>query len=251
MNRLHVLFFSLAMVLFTSCQFSEHVYLNADGSGRMEFKFDGSELMQMGGEGMLENSKKKNIDSTFSFKDVFKDKQDSISKLPKEQQAKLKAMENFKVHMLVNSETKAFNMEFITDFKKASELKDMFAAMNVMSDLEGKSSTSKNPANPIASMGDFENWETSFSFKKGVFKRHVEVLDKEAQETSADSLKGAAFMFANSKYKVNYHLPKRVKSVSNDKALFSADGKTVIIEYGILDYFTNPEVMNLEIVLED
>ena len=34
----------------TSCQFSENVYINEDGSGKMEFKMDASEMMEMVGQ---------------------------------------------------------------------------------------------------------------------------------------------------------------------------------------------------------
>ena len=84
-----------------------------------------------------------------------------------------------------------------------------------------------------------------------MFKRTVKVLDKEIQKQIIDSLGQGVMMFANSKYKLNYHFPRKVKSVSNDKALFSADGKTVILEFELMEYIADPEIMNLEIVLED
>ena len=60
-----------------------------------------------------------------------------------------------------------------------------------------------------------------------------------------------ALMFGSSTYKLNYHFPKPIKSVSNETAMFSADRKTVTIEYGFMDYIANPEALNLEVVLED
>ncbi|MBC3757863.1 hypothetical protein H7U19_05565 [Hyunsoonleella sp. SJ7] len=239
-------------IVVTSCQFSEHIYFNEDGSGRMEFVFDASEIMQMAGEDKNDNAGEKDMDSTFTFKEIFEEKKDSIATLPIEEQERLKSLENFKVHMLVNEAEKVMNVDISTEFKNADELQEMFTALNALENLKGKDSTKVNePANPFTSMANGGNTDVSYSFNNGVFKRNVKVIDKEVQQQMKDSLGEAAMMFANSKYKVNYHFPRRVKSVSNDKALFSADGKTVIVEYGLIDYMTNPEVMNLEIVLED
>jgi len=142
--------------------------------------------------------------------------------------------------------------DIFTNFNSANELRDMFTALNAMSNLKGKSPANVNDStNPFSSMSNGGNSNLSYTFENGIFKRTVKVIDKELQQQIKDSLGQAAMMFANSKYKLNYHFPKKVKSVSNDKALFSADGKTVTIEYGLMDYMTNPEIMNLEIVLED
>ena len=66
-----------------------------------------------------------------------------------------------------------------------------------------------------------------------------------------DSLGKSAMMFGGSKYKLNYHFPKKIKSVSNESALFSDDRKSVIIEFSFMDYITDPEKLNLKIILED
>ncbi|WP_298534245.1 hypothetical protein [uncultured Algibacter sp.] len=252
MNKLTFLTTLLAAMFLTSCQFSENIYLNEDGSGKMEFSFDASELMQMAGEQFSESSGEKDIDSTFTFKEIFDQKRDSISQLPEEEQVKLKALEPFSVHMVMSEKEKKMNFDLFTDFKNASELQDMFTALNTVSNLQGKDvAKTSDPSNPFSSMMAGGNSELNYSFENGVFKRSVEVLDKEVQKQIMDSLGQGAMMFANSKYKLNYHFPRKVKSVSNDKAMFSADGKTVILEYGLMDYMADPEIMNLEIVLED
>lgn len=252
MNKITYFLLVCVALFFTSCQFSENIYLNEDGSGKMEFSFDASGIMQMAGDQITEGAGEEDMDSTFTFKEIFDQKRDSISQLPADEQAKLKALESFSVHMLMNEKEQKLNFEIFTDFNNTSELQDMFAALNTVSNLNGKGEANTNdPTNPFGSMADGGNSKLSYSFKNGIFKRSVEVIDKEIQKQIIDSLGPASMMFGNSKYKLNYHFPRKVKSVSNDKAMFSADGKTVIIEYGLMDYMTNPEVMNLEIILED
>ncbi len=242
----------LTIFTFSSCQFSENIYINEDGSGKMEFSFDGSELMLMAGDKMTEGSGEKEVDSTFKFKELFNEKKDSISKLTTEEQEKLKALENFSMHMFMSAEKKKMKFELFTDFKNANELKDMFTALNSASNLQGKKGAKLNdPNNPFSSMANGGNTELKYSFDKGVFKRSVKVKNQELQKQTADSLGSAAMMFANSKYKLNYHFPRKIKSVSKEGALFSEDRKSVTIEYGLMEYMKDPEIMNLEVILED
>ncbi|NOY47858.1 MAG: hypothetical protein GXO84_06620 [Chlorobi bacterium] len=66
MKKIYVLALGLIMISFSSCQFSENIYINEDGSGKMEFSFDASEIMQMAGDKMAKDGEKK-MDSTILF----------------------------------------------------------------------------------------------------------------------------------------------------------------------------------------
>jgi len=56
---------------------------------------------------------------------------------------------------------------------------------------------------------------------------------------------------ATSKYKIKYHFPKKIKKISNDKALFSQDGKSFTLEVGFLEYMDNPKILDIEVDLEE
>ena len=90
-----------------------------------------------------------------------------------------------------------------------------------------------------------------YEFDGTTFKRTAIVLDREAYSQLTDSLSQLEMMFSSSKYKLNYHFPKKIKSVSHEDALFSEDRKSVVLEYGFMDYLKNPEALNLEVILED
>ena len=250
MSKVYLLALCLFTVFFTSCQFSENIYINDDGSGRISFSFDGSQLMQMMGEKLAQEGEEA-VDSTFSFKELFDQKRDSISKLSAEEQAKLKSLEDYSMHMIMNPDTQEMKFELFTEFDKATDMKDMFKAMNNFSNMQGEGAAKVNdPNNPFSAMGEGGNTELDYSFDGRTFTRKVTVIDKEKQEKLGDSLNEMASMFATSTYKLNYHFPKPVKSVSNDKAMFSADRKTVTIEFPFMTYALDPEALNLEIVLE-
>ncbi|WP_452601409.1 hypothetical protein [Pontimicrobium sp. MEBiC06410] len=250
MKRFTVLLACLLVFVLTSCQFSEDIYINEDGSGKMSFSFDGSELMQMAGDEM--GGKEEVIDSTFSFKELFDTKRDSISKLSAEEQEKLKSLEPFNMHMVMNTKTSEMKFDMYREFSKADELQDMFKAMNNFSNMKGKGAAKVNdPNNPFSSLGKNGSTELSYSYNGRVFTRTAKILDKEAYKQMTDSISKMSMMFASSKYKLNYHFPKPIKSVSNEKALYSADRKSVTVEYGFMEYVSNPEALNLEVILED
>lgn len=249
MKRFYNCLVLVCLLIVTSCQFSENIYINADGSGKMEFSFDGSQFMQTAGESIGETDEEV-IDSTFSFKELFSLMSDSIASLPLEQQQKLKSLEPFNMHMLINYKEAQMKFDMFTNFKSVTELQDMFKAMQDFGDLKGKEK-SKTTNNPFSSFGANGATDLDYTFDGKTFKRTAKIVDKALYKQVTDSLGQMAMMFGSSTYKLNYHFPKRIKKVSNDKALFSDDKKSVTIEYGFMEYIENPEALNLEIVLED
>lgn len=126
----------------------------------------------------------------------------------------------------------------------------MFKAMKNFGDLKGKEKTG-GPNNPLSSLGSGESTELTYNYDGKIFKRTAKILDKEVYKQATDSLGHMRIMFCASTYKLNYHFPRPVKSVTNTTALFSADRKSITVEYSFMDYLENPEVLNLEVVLED
>jgi len=256
MNKLQIIILGAILICFSSCQFSENIYINEDGSGKMEFSFDGSEFMKIAGQagqGLSDDLGEEIIDSLIVFKDFLNEKKDSIATLSKEKRDELKSLENFKMHMLMNPETNAMKFELITDFDNVNELQDMFEMLSKTAALQnkGEANTTTSNNNPLSSFGNDKTTDLKYTYKNNVFKRRVKVTDKDALKKVTDSLGEAVFMFRSSKYKLNYHFPKRIKSVSNEAALFSNDRKSFVLELGFIEYLTNPEALNLEVILED
>lgn len=242
-------------MLLTSCQFSENIYINEDGSGKMEFSMDASEMMEMVsqmGDGESAKGMDKAMDSTIVFREFIEANKDSIATLTAEEQKKIKSLEDFTMHMSMDPETKEMLFDLSLEFKNASELQDMFKAMNNFSNLQGQGGSPTNSASsPFASMGNDGSTDVSYAFDGTTFKRSAKIIDKEAHQTAVDSLGQSEMMFGASKYKINYHFPRAVKSFSKEGAMFSEDRKTVTFEVGFLDALKDPELLDFEIVLED
>ena len=71
MKRLFTILACVSLMMVTSCQFSENIYVNEDGSGTVKFSMDASEMMDVLGQ-LGENASdkmSKAVDSTIVFKD--------------------------------------------------------------------------------------------------------------------------------------------------------------------------------------
>ena len=231
-------------VFFVACNFTEEIHFKADGTGKMNIGFDGGEMLQMlpsSDSTQLEEV----IDSTIVFKDLLREKKDSIAQLSPEQQAELKKLEPFSLHMMMDAEKGIMNFEMFTDFKDVSEVNDAFNAFQSASSIgpaAGSKPMPKNSAN--------EATQVDYTFKKGKFERKATITDTELFQKSIDSLETAEMFLSSSTYTFKYHFPKRVKSTNVEEATFSMDGKTMIYEVNFLDMIKDPESILIEVELE-
>jgi hypothetical protein len=235
------------IVLLTSCTFTENIYINEDGTGKFSVDMDASGLMAMMPADSLGTTKP--MDSTFTFKQLFQEKKDSIAKLPIEQQQRLKKLEGFSMRTKMIPAEKQFMFSVFTDFKNVSDLQD---AMTTINDAQGaaKDKSIDNPLLPSSGFGN-NNSILKYSYDGKKFTRKATLLKKEVATTENDSAEAAYKMiYESSTYTVNYHFPKKVKKVSNKKALYSEDRKTITIEFPFNEYMKEPEKLNFEVEFE-
>lgn len=249
MKLYKLLSFSFLLATLMSCTFTENIYVNDNGTGKFSVDVDGSALMQMAGDQLgsqMGADAKKSIDSTFTFKQIIAEKQDSISKLSPEAQKEIKKLENFVFNMKMNAEQKQFLLNGATDFKNVNELQDILQSVSSLQKLEGGAS----PSTPFAGLGDNKS-KLSYTYDGKKFTRKA-IIDKQkltekAKDTAADMSK---MIFASSNYILKYHFPKKIKKISNPDALFSEDRKTITIQYPFTDYMENPDKLNFEVEFE-
>ncbi len=247
MKKLRLFTFFVTLVAITACNFTEEIYFNEDGSGKMSINFDANELMSMGG---ISDSLKqeKSIDSTLVFRDLLREKKDSIALLSPEEQAKLKRLEPFSMHMVVKPEEQVMKFELQSEFKKIEEANDAFNAFQYATSLGPKPEAGgQSPPVPVQDAAT----EVKYVFKGNTFTRSIAILDQEKFQKSVDSLASAEMFLSGSTYTFKYHFPRKVKKVNVDGATFSLDGKTMTYEVGFLDMMKTPEAIMLEVELED
>lgn len=235
----------LVLALISACNFTEEIYLNDDGSGKISINFDGSEMMEMAGDEMM-NSGEKAIDSVISFKSFLEEKKDSIATLSLEDQLRLKKLEPFNMHMIMNPETKEMKFDMYSEFKSLDEVGDAFNTFQDASSI-GPGSKKQNSSNSSSNQGS----EVKYAFVKNTFTRKARIVDSILQQKALDSLAGAEMFLSGSTYSLKYHFPRKVKSTSVEAATFSADGKTLFYAVDFLAYMKNPDTLNIEVELED
>lgn len=245
---IRVVGFLLVALSLVSCQFTETMVMNEDGTGRMTLSVDMGEIMAMSNEFAKDSSLQK-TDTIISFKDILAEKKDSISKLSKAQQKRLKAMENYNIHMASDPENKEFVMDVFTDFKNVSEANDLMKGFDLSSDY--MPGANKNSEEKAEQSEDDDVLGVKFSYSKGHFKRDAYIMDQKRYQQQLDSLTKTESFMSGISYKLKYTFPRKIKSTTAEDATFSLDGKTMELERSFLEYFKNPDVLDVEVELEN
>jgi hypothetical protein len=82
----------------------------------------------------------------------------------------------------------------------------------------------------------------------------VKITDPVELKKQQDKIEELKTRFSNHKlvqaYVLDYHFPRKIKSVSNSNAKISDDRKSLELQFNITDCLLNPESTNLEVILE-
>jgi len=239
------LFLVVLALVIISCQFTETLVMNEDGSGKMSVSMDLSEMMAFGG--MTDDTTTFKMDTLVSMKEFLAEKKDSISQLPAAEQQKLKKMESFNIRMFADSDTNEMVMDVFTNFKSIEEANDIMNGLeqtsNFMSGV-GDVKVEKDESSSDA-MG------VNYSYENGVFKRDAYIKNVEKHKQQIDSIGQAESFMSSAKYRLKYTFPRKIKKTSNNEATFSLDGKTVEVEASFIAYMKDPDVLDLEVELEN
>lgn len=237
------IFFLIAMSA-TSCQITETIYLNEDGSGKIktESHRDEHSYMQLAAE----NYSKEDVfrDTTYVFKDIITKYSETFSRLPASEQAIFQKYANVNVHIKNSSYEKEFRTIVSQNFKKIEEVPDLYKTQEYVDDLEHN----------YALSAEEHYYIVSYTFDGSLFKRTVIISDPVELKKQQDKITELKTRFSNHKivqgYTLDYHFPRKIKSVSNSKAKISEDKKSLELQFTITDCMTHPESTNLEVVLE-
>lgn len=260
MKKTFFLLFALSSIILTSCSITENLIINENGSGRFSYDVDASQLIGMVGKSEFsknENKTKKVIDSIISYKDILATKKDSISKLSKEEQEKLKQMERFSMRMIIDEEKEIMKYSMFTEFQSVQELQEMMSPLQGMSAIGG---AQNKMMDGVTGQNSQNNSSQSFIYDGKSFKKIIKTnknvendvaLEKSENENEEKQMEESLkMMYAQSSFKMKYQFPKAVKSISLENTFFSDDRKTIVVEFPINKYLENPEELNFEVIFE-
>ncbi|WP_244199284.1 hypothetical protein [Flavobacterium psychrolimnae] len=236
--------FLLLGLLATSCQVTETIHLNEDGTGKIEINElrDEHSFMQLMGE----NYSKEEVfrDTTYVFKDFITKHSETFSRLPASEKAIFQKFATVKVHIKKSSFEKEFRTTISQNFNKIEEVADLYKTEEYADDIE----------NNYALVAEEHYYSVNYAFNGSVFKRIVKITDSVELKKQQDKIEGYKTQVSKFKitqpYVLKYHFPRKIKAVSNPKAKISEDKKSLELQFLIADCLVNPESTNLEVVLE-
>jgi len=236
-------FFFIA-ILATSCQITETIHLNEDGSGKIQTEGHRDEHSYMQLEG--ENYSKEEIfrDTIYVFKDIITKYSETFSRLPASEQDIFQKFANVNVHIKKSSYEKEFRTIVSQNFKKIEEVPDLYKTEEYVDDLKHN----------YALSAEEHYYIVSYTFDGSLFKRTVKITDPvelKKQQDKIDSYKNKfSSLKLNQNYVLNYHFPRKIKSVSNPKAQISDDKKSITLQFLLSDCLQNPESTSIEVILD-
>lgn len=241
MKKYIVLFLFLFL---NSCQVTETIHLEENGSGTIELikMRDEQSYMQLLGE---EYSKEDFFkDTTYVFKDVIAKYTETFARLPATEKVIFEKFNKVQVHSRKSSIEKVFRIAISQSFSKMEEVADLYKTEEYADDI----------VNNYALAAEEHYYSVNFTFDGRTFKRIVKITDVVELKKQQEEIERLKTRF--SKFKVTqdfvlkYQFSQKIKSVSNPNAKISEDRKSIQLQFLITDCLMNPETMNLEIVLE-
>jgi hypothetical protein len=243
-QKMKIYFFLLFLVLATSCQVTETIHLNPDGSGTIEVTNlrDENSYMQLA----KENYSKEEIynDTTYIFGDYIKKHQETFSRTSVADQNVFLRYSDVKFRRKQSSYEKEFRTTYSQNFKKASDIVDLYKADHYLDDIK----------NNYALSAEEHYYKVTYTFEGNHFKRAVTITDTLELKKEFDKVEKYKDYYKGYKlvqnYVLHYHFPRKIKSVSNPQAKISDNRKSLSVQFLLTDCVQNPVITNLEVVLE-
>ncbi|OXB00352.1 hypothetical protein B0A75_08530 [Flavobacterium oncorhynchi] len=231
----------LLLILLTSCTITETIIINPDGTGNIEVYSlrDENSVMQLRKNSP---SSEKFIDTIFVFQDYITKYQETFVRFSKSDQALFQEHSNVKMHVKMDPiQMENFNI-VSCDFKKIEEVPNVYESLSLASCLKENYTIVK----PF--------YKIKYSFDGVIFRRNLVITDQEKFDERMKEVEDKKNVFSNYKlkqsYVLNYYFPRKIKSISNEKAVLSADRKSLSLEFQLSDCLKNSELTNLEVILE-
>ena len=238
------LFLYFLLLLTVSCQVTETLHLNSDGSGSIEVVElrDENSYMQL----VKEDYSKEDIfkDTTYVFSDYFQKYSETFNRTAQEDQAVYKKYSNVIVHSKKSSYDKEFRTTISQNFQKATEIVDLYKTEDYADNIK----------NNYALSAEEHYNKVRYDYTDNHFSRIVKITDSTHFKNQVDKIEQYKTYYKGYKlvqnFQLKYYFPRKILSVSNPLVTISADRKSLSLQLLLTDCLQNPEITNLEVVLE-
>ena len=238
-------YISLVLILFlNSCQVTETIHLNQNGTGKIEIwklREEQGYMQLMGEEYSTEDIFR---DTTYVFEDVIKKHSETFARLSAFEKAIFQKFNSVQVNVRKSSFEKEFRTTITQDFTKIEQVADLYKTEEYADDI----------INNYALVAEEHYYTVNFTFDGRTFKRIVKITDevelkKQQQEIERLKIRFSKFKVVQN-FELKYQFSQKIKSITNPNAKISEDRKSMQLQFLITDCLMNPETTNLEVVLE-
>ncbi|MFE3870189.1 hypothetical protein ACFX5F_03020 [Flavobacterium sp. ZS1P70] len=167
-------------VFLTSCQVTETIHLNQDGTGKIETESlrDEHSYMQLAEENY--SNEEKFEDTTYIFKDFITKYAETFSKLPASEKTVFQKYATVNVHIKRSSYEKEFRTKINQNFDKISAVPDLYKTQEYADDLEHN----------YALTAEEHYYSVSYAFDGSLFKRTGRITDPVELKKQQDKIDG-------------------------------------------------------------
>ena len=232
-----------------ACQITERMYLSETGSVKYESEIDFSEMMSFIYTAEKIDSMKMTgefpIDTIISMADSDQFKKPNAQETSPAEKDFIQSLDKTNMRLVMNENEG--RMLIITEEKDVKSFNTYLN--NVEKSLKQYEKEDKEGASQFSEAGYMNILNLSYdgkSFERKSLSKAVD-FSMEESDSAGFSSKDMMKMFS---YRMEYHFPKKVKSVDLEGAMISADGKTVIADVDYLDVLENPEKYNFKVKFE-
>lgn len=236
--------FAFSIIIFQSCQVTETLHLNLDGSGEIVVNQlrDEQSYQLIARENYSKEEKYE--DTTYVFQDYAKKYEETYDKLTPFEKSVYGKHFPVEVKIKKSSYEKEFRTQLSQQFKTISEVADLYKTEDYADNIQ----------NNYALSAEKHYYSVAFSFSDNHFKRIVLITNpeelKKQQEELAKIMERISTFPLKQSFELRYYFPKPIQSVSNTKAVISADKKSLVLTFSLIEAVTNPESTNLEVILQ-
>jgi hypothetical protein len=245
MNKIFLL---LLLQFAISCQVTETLHLNKDGSGTITID-QMRDIHFMEKMSAMKNQASTNtetfIDSTYVFWDYIKKYESNFIKYSPADQKVFKKFANATVRKVENAYNKEYRITISQQFITAKEIADLSKIQEYADDIK----------NNYSLAAEEHYYKVDYLFESLVFKRIVKISNQDFLKAEIEKIDGYKKQLQKynpiETFVLKYSFENVIKSVSNPAAVVGVDKKSMVLEFKLSDCLQNPEITNLEIVFEE
>lgn len=255
----------------TSCNVTESIVFNEDGSGEFLVSYDMGEVMEkmgevFGGDDLTdegeEEEAKQVIDTVMVFSEIMETFKDSVAALPEDKRLALEAVKDMYMKMHMDENTGEMNFGIGMKFNSISDLVDIQEKIKMAQGLNsqgGQVDAMKNNT-PLGKFMGNDNNGVSYNYTANGFSRETTIIVPEEEDaidpeelfnSDDPSEKEIMEYFEKAFYNVKLTFPKAIKSTNIEGAELSKDRKTITYKANWIEYIKNPKLLDSKIEFVD